>query len=130
MDYDSGTAKDGSLVADVVADILDPVKDADGYVPPGSVTTFDEEFCTNSYAYTAGSTTVIVLYAEHAYPGKSVQDLARVAAIAHLRTGIGYVPGYEHYVNAPPLAKDGYVAYPCGYQSDPTYDRVTFVATF
>ncbi len=64
-------------------------------------------------------------YAEHAYPGKKIVDLASVQVLLHNPTGFG-VPGYQTYVT-PAVLKDGAAAVTCGAVGAVPYDKVTFV---
>ena len=67
-----------------------------------------------------------ILYAEHAFPGRSLDELAGVHVYAHLLQSNRVVPGYEYSVSAPQLA-EGKVAVFCGYANAPGLDSVTFV---
>jgi hypothetical protein len=67
------------------------------------------------------------VWAVHAYPGKTVNELSAVRALAHIPdmpsgTSGSSLPGYNYHV-APVQLKDGSAAVYCG----GSYDSVTFI---
>lgn len=104
---------------------------------PAPVSTFTEP-CDKSSVDAFPNIAMGWNYAEHAFPGRTKIELARVVAIAHLVPGAGAIPtiaaasqvGYED-VTMPVYVRDGAVAVVCRNMSQPsTIDFVTFVAPF
>lgn len=95
--------------------LVSPVPEAQaGPLPPDVVV----EQC-DKMGLTVGTTTYF--YAEHAYPGKSKADLARVGVVVHLPGGspaLGH--GYEDVVGSP-YVKDGFAAFTCAQGQSVTF---------
>jgi hypothetical protein len=119
--WDAGTASDahheGSASDAVVDAILDAVTD-----PVGEAQALPPDITTENCSKTSGN----FVYAEHAYPGKTVVQLAQISAILH-STQIP-LPGYSDGSGGAYL-RDGYAATICGTTADPQSSRrtVTFV---
>ncbi len=60
------------------------------------------------------SGTSATFYAEHAYPGKSVTDLARVTVVVHAAQPFPFAAGDYQDIVASPYVKSGAAAFPCG----------------
>lgn len=114
-----GSSGHDAGMLDAIADALtDPVGEAEAGTPPDVAT----EPCDK--VGDIGGT--MFVYAEHAYPGKTVADLAPIAIAAHFTAGAAFA-GYEHSTVAGTYLAAGKVAVNCGPQSAPTFDSVTFV---
>lgn len=120
------TVRDGSDVFDGVVDaivdgVVDPVGEANaGPVPPEVVT----EPCNKTYA--CGSLTC--RYAEHAFPGKTAEDLAAsVVGVGDLDTSAHRPPGYSRQGAVALFLRDGSAAAGCGVDTAPSYIAVTFI---
>lgn len=104
-------------VADLLEDVLDldtSVADAkadDAATPPAA--TADEVPCTTEKPWLYGSTG---LYAEKAYPGRSMVDLARVTMLTCQSSSA--TPDYPCSAGAGALVRDGSIAYFCGVKGD------------
>jgi hypothetical protein len=125
------TSGNGSIfgaMGGIVGAMMDPVAGAGAQEPP--VSTVDEpcdkQFTIEGWTY---------FYAEHTYPGASVEALARVVALAHQTDldwpAIGMPPGYS-WRALPAILKEGAVAAVCLAGTTATvdtgpYDYVRFV---
>jgi hypothetical protein len=97
--------------------------DSAPHVDAAPTTQIDTESCTHSASF--GGTTAN--YAEHAYPGKTVADLAGLVVRWHVVDGNGYtLPGYTHELGMPYI-KDGFAAAICGYTTVQYFDSVDFI---
>jgi hypothetical protein len=115
--HDSGGFDAGSLVdafRDVISDVLgtDVVRDASAQTPTAVTAT-----CNVRVLSEAGTTNVV--YAEAAFPGKTVEQLANVAVIFPIRPGSRVPPGYTHNFSSIFVLKPGSVAVYCGVDSTP-----------
>ena len=106
---DPNRIADGSFEAAVNAltdALIDPVADAKAGTPDVAV-----ENCNK----TVGPS----IYAEHSYPGKTVNDLTPVQVALHYASVPAGLPsGYEHAKIFPTYVKDGAVAVFCTSPSD------------
>jgi hypothetical protein len=113
---DSGGFDAGGLVdvlRDVLSDVLgaDAIRDANAQTPTTVTGT-----CNLVVRSEAG--TVNSVYAEAAFPGKTVEELADVEAITPARSVSNLPPGYTHNSLSPyKWLKPGSVAVLCGYDS-------------
>ena len=79
-----------------------------------------------SHTYTSGSQTLS--YAEHAYPGLTMHELASIQIVGHLSGQQSPPAGYSHALaSASPFVRDGAVAVVCGDKAASRYDSVTFL---
>jgi len=116
----SGSSKgDGS--GSLIDALTDPVGEAQAGLPPITAT----EMCGHTYAPSAGTT---CFYAEHAFPGYTVAQLAFVVADAHMTaTAMANGAGPTGYADSlvTPYVRDGYAAVFCGCTAS-GFDQVTF----
>jgi hypothetical protein len=125
---DNATAGDASPMLDAAAagDTSAPTADAaSAGTGTGAVPVVATETCSNTFD--AGSATYV--FATHAFPGYTMQQLAAVRTIAHA-TGSEAVyapPGFVNAAGAGGWVSDGAVAFSCGAAAAPFYDSVTFV---
>jgi hypothetical protein len=114
----SDSEGDGASILDA---LTDPVSEAQAQsLPPITAT----ENCDKSTPYMTSTST----YAEHAFPGYTAQQLARVVALATYTAGSGDLAsaGYTQ-VAATPQVRDGYVALWCGLSTGASIQSVTFI---
>lgn len=121
--HDAGVGPDGQTADstspfDAMLDALtDPVKEAAAAPPDIAVEQCDKLTLSGPQ----------LLYAEHAYPSKSIVQLAQVVAIGHMKTlATQTIPGYNDGM-LPVQLKPGYAAVSCGPPGPNGYDTVTFV---
>jgi hypothetical protein len=117
-----GIVADGIVTDDergVIDALLDPVLD-----PVGEAQAAPPDIATESCSRVGGS----YVYAEHAYPGKTVEDLAHLRVVMRYKTdaGVTQLPGYSRFVTLPWL-KPGYAAVICGTTAAMYVDDVTFI---
>jgi len=99
--------------------LTDPVSEAQGATPP--------DIATEPCNFTLPDASTGFIWAVHAYPGKTVNELSAVRALAHIPDmpssfSGSDLPGYDHHVAQVQL-KDGSAAVYCG----GNYDSVTFI---
>jgi len=118
-----GAGHDGAPGGPDEGGLLDAITNPehDAIAAPGA-TVVDEQ-CDKTFV----ANTQTQVYAEHAFPGKTKNDLAGVQAVVHYHPGVfSPPPGYADQVWGV-LVKDGAVAVQCGAQSSPSLDGVTFI---
>jgi hypothetical protein len=115
------TGKESGIIGAIADAITDPVSEANAQsLPP--ITAMER--CDKMAAVGDSGTTVA--YAEHAFPGYTVQQLARAVAIVTWSANFVFIPGYTQSVQTP-FVRDGYVAIDCGSATSPEYSSVTFM---
>jgi hypothetical protein len=114
-----GQSLDSTSPVDAMLDALtDPVKEASAAPPDVAV-----EQCDKISNLTGSQ----VLYAEHAYPNKTVVQLAGVVGVAHMKSvATQTLPSYSDAV-LPVQLRPGFAAVVCGPPGPNGYDTVTFV---
>lgn len=125
---DSGsTPRDGSVSGSdsiggqIIDALIDPVSEAKAQVLPPLTAT---ETCNKTFQY-MGTTTYA--YAEHAFPGFTVEQLSAVRVLVTFGSdypAAATIPGYRQSVTTPDV-RDGFVALRCGTAN--TYSSVTFI---
>jgi hypothetical protein len=120
----------GGFVDAFLDELVSPVPDAKAGPTAPTPPDIAVETCTASYSQ---NYTNVSHFAEHAYPGKTVTDLAMVRVVAHLvrpqDMWTGSVP-MENQVPATIVIRDGMVAVWCGFAGGggpAIYDKVTFI---
>ena len=99
--------------------LTDPVSEVQGAIPP--------DIATEPCNVTLPDGSPGVIWAVHAYPGRTVNELSAIRALAHIpdmpsSSSGSALPGYNHHVAQVQL-KDGSAAVYCG----GNYDSVTFI---
>lgn len=114
----SSVSDGGALERDAIAG-----PSGDGAGPPSPLAPdLATEQCSQNYVLDG----LTYLYAEHAYPGKSMTDLARVTALGHTLPGMNQVDNWPAETRSVSV-RDGYVAVSCGTTAVQVLDSVIFV---
>lgn len=109
----SGVTSSSSTSGTIVDALTDPVSEAKADVLPPEIST---DPCDKTHG--------AFVYAEHAYPGISANELALVVAVVPTTSGPA---GYTKQPTGLSWVRDGAVAVNCGAASSPTFTTVTFV---
>jgi hypothetical protein len=111
--------REAGILESLVDALAEPVAEAKAALPPDIAT----EQCNKTASYNGGAG--YYMYAEHLYPGKTINDLANIRVVTHL-TPASPFPGYEYQTGGAYLA-NGRAAVPCGTNGSTSSDSIVFI---
>jgi hypothetical protein len=110
---DGGQATDGQGIVDAIVNPVTEAAAADS-TPSAPVADVAEEPCNKRVVVD----NLTLVYAEHAYPGRSIVDLGRVDVVYHFPVGVKLgLPGFADLASKNVFLKPELATAPCGQEA-------------